>query len=269
MIPTGFPIAQYLKRIGLSSNPGPDEDGLCLIHSAQAFAIPFENFDIHLGRPISLSPKDLIDKILSRKRGGYCFELNGLFRLALTALGFTVHPRLARVLYGRKDAGARTHQVLIVTISGKRWLADNGFGGPGLRLPLPLNTGQVQEQFGEVYRLRRDPELGTVLQKETRHGFSDLYAFDENELTLEIDIETANHVTSTWPSSVFRLRRMASLPDPTGRVTLADMELAIYRNGQSVSRTLPAGPQYMAALTEHFGIDLDARYEDFKPLGPD
>ncbi len=268
MISADFPLAQYLTRIGLSHPPSPNEDGLQQIHSAQAFSIPFENLDIHLGRPISLDPKVLAAKILERKRGGYCFELNGIFRLALAALGFSVRPHLARVLYGRNDPGPRTHQVLIVTISEKKWLADAGFGGPGIRSPLPLVTGQIHEQYGERYRLQSHPELGTVLQKESQNLFFDLYCFDENELTLDIDIEMANHFTSTWANSIFRLHRMCSLPHPWGRVTLSDMELTIHRDGQSLSKALPAGSSYISALAEHFGIDMDARYEDLAPLVP-
>jgi N-hydroxyarylamine O-acetyltransferase len=266
MTSTGFQLPRYLERVGLSSPPKPDEDGLRQIHSAQAFSIPFENLDIHLGRPISLKPEALAGKILSRNRGGYCFELNGIFHLALTALGFSVRPHLARVLYGRADAGARTHEVLTVAISGNKWLADAGFGGPGLRSPLPLVIGQVQEQYGERYRLRQDSVLGTVLQKESQNSFLDLYAFNEKELTLEVDIDMANHYTSTSPSSIFRLHRMCSLPNSRGRVTLSDMELTIYRDGQSVSRPLPAGPAYVAAIEEHFGIDVDAKYENFLPV---
>jgi len=266
MASTGFPLPQYLTRIGLGSPPRPNEEGLEQIHSAQAFSIPFENLDIHLGRPISLNPQNLAAKMLESKRGGYCFELNGLLHLALSAMGFNVRPHLARVLYGRNDSGPRTHQVLIVTISGKKWLADTGFGGPGIRSPLPLVTGQVYDQYGERYRLQSHPQLGTVLQKETRNSFLDLYAFNEAELTLDIDIEMANHFTSTWPQSIFRLHRMCSLPQPWGRVTLSDMELTIHRDGQSLSKTLPDGPQYISALAEHFGIEIDAIYEDMVPL---
>jgi len=266
MISTGFPLIQYLERIGLSSAPKPDEEGLRQVHSAQAFAIPFENIDIHLGRPISLEPADLVEKILWQRRGGYCFELNGILRQALKALGFAVRPHMARVLYGRAAPSERSHEVLVVTISGQQWLADAGFGGPGLRSPIPITTDLAHEQYGERYRLRRDPELGLVLQKDTRDLLLDLYAFSENELTLEADIEMGNHFTSTSPYSIFRLHRMCSFAQSWGRVTLNDMELTMHRDGQNISRTLPPGPEYMAALARHFGIEIGARYEDLMPL---
>jgi len=261
-----FPLPEYLKRIALPEVPGPDEQGLNAVHSAQAFSIPFENLDIHLGRTISLEPSSLVKKLLNQPRGGYCFELNGLLRLALKSLGFTVRPAMARVLYGRTSPGARTHNVLLVTLSGRDWLADVGFGGPGLRLPLPIITDQVYEQYGERYRLKHDAEYGIILQKESQNIFLDLYAFNDKDSTLDIDIEMSNHYTSTWPGSIFRLRRMCSLPQKWGRSTLTGMQLSIYRNGAAATRNVPPGPEYMKVLSEHFGIVLDADYEDLAPV---
>ncbi len=261
-----FPLQQYLERIGLSHAPQPDEQGLRQVHTGQAFSIPFENLDIPLGRTISLNPEVLADKLIHRRRGGYCFELNELLRLALKSLGFVVRPQLARVLYKCPNPTARTHEVLIVTISGREWLADVGFGGPGLRAPIPLVSGRIEEQFGERYRLIRDSRFGALLRKHAEDGFFDLYAFDQDEVTLDADLEMANHYTSTWPESIFRLQRMCALPAHWGRVTLTDMELTIYRGGEITSRTLSPGSEYMSALTEHFGIDLNMNYEDLSPL---
>lgn len=263
-----FPISRYLDRIGLNKIPDVCEGGLRELHAAQSFSIPFENFDIHLNRTISLKPDALVSKLIHQRRGGYCFELNGLFRLALQSLGFNVRPLLARVVYNLPEPGARTHQVLIVTISGQEWLADVGFGGPGICLPLPMIPDQIGEQYGERYRLRLDSGYGMVLQKARKDAFVDLYVFDVNEHTLDPDIEMANHFTSTWPSSLFRLSRMCSLRKTWGRVTLSDMELTIHRDGQSIRQTLSPGPQYTSAITEHFGIHLNAEFEDLIPLAP-
>ncbi len=261
-----FPLASYLVRIGLKGQSQPNEQGLREIHEAQAYNIPFENLDIHLGRAISLKPDDLIAKLVHQRRGGYCFELNGILHLALKAIGFAVQPVLARTLYRRVEPTARTHEVLIVTVADRRWLVDVGFGGPGLRSPIPLSTSHTDEQCGEHFRLRTDNRYGWVLEKKIEDSFTDLYAFAE-EVTLDVDIEMANHYTATWPSSIFRLHRMCARPKPWGRVTLNDMDLNIYRDGNTFRKFLPSGPEYMAALAEHFGLDLDAAYEDFVPLG--
>ena len=257
-----FPLSRYLERIGLSSPPGRDENGLKEIHKAQAFSIPFENLAIHLGRTISLKPEDLIEKILGRNRGGYCFELNGMLHMALKALGFMVRPLLVRVLYNLTEPGPYAHEVLIVTISGQDWLADVGFGGPGLRLPIPMIPDRIYEQFGDRYRLRTDPDYEWVLQKESRGTFVDLYTI-KDQLTLDADIEMSNHFTSTYPGSYFRVQKMCAIPKTWGRITLIDMELSFHRDGRSTSIALPPGPPYMEALAEHFGLALEADYKDF------
>jgi N-hydroxyarylamine O-acetyltransferase len=262
MNPIDFPLSRYLERIGLNSTPNRDEDGLKEIHAAQSFTIPFENLEIHLGGTISLKPEDLIDKLVKRNRGGYCFELNGMLHLALKALGFMVRPLLVRVLYNLTEPGPYAHQVLIVTVSGQDWLADVGFGGPGLRLPVPMIPERIFEQFGERYRLRSDPDFEWVLQKESKGKFIDLYTI-KDQLTLDADIEMSNHFTSTWPGSYFRAQRMCAISKTWGRITLVDKELTFHRDGRSTGRTLPPGPPYMEALAEHFGLDLEAEYEDF------
>lgn len=262
MNPADFPIDRYLEKIGLADMPQADEAGLQAIHAAQVFSIPFENLDIHLGRPILLKHEDLTDKIINRKRGGYCFELNEMLRIALKSIGFKVRPILARVLYQRTEPGPLTHEGLIVTISGRDWFCDVGFGRPGLRSPLPLVPNRIFEQYGERFRLQRSPDGGWTLQEETEKGFADLYTFLDLPV-LDIDIEMSNHFTSTWPASMFRLHRMCALAKPTGRITLLDMELTHHEDGRVQRKTLQAGPEYMDALLECFGIDLQSKYEDF------
>jgi N-hydroxyarylamine O-acetyltransferase len=258
-----FPLPQYLDRIGLNKIPEAGVEGLCELHAAQAFSIPFENLDILLGRTIALAPEQLVSKLIVQRRGGYCFELNGILHLALKSLGFAVRPLLVRVLYGLVTPSAHTHEVLIVTMDGKDWLADVGFGGPGLYLPVPIVADQVFEQYGERYRLQRNPKYGMMLQRELDDkSYIDLYCFQIEDRTLDCDIEMSNHFTSTWPQSIFRLHRMCSLRKSWGRTTLLDRDLTVYHDGQSVTEVLPEGPQYLAALEKHFGIYLNAKYEE-------
>jgi N-hydroxyarylamine O-acetyltransferase len=257
-----FPISLYLERISLGKMPPPDVEGLKQIHAAQVFSIPFENLDIHLGRTFSLQPEHLVSKLLNRSRGGYCFELNAMLRMALDAAGFAVRPLLARVLYNLSEPTTFTHEVLIVTLSGQDWLADAGFGMPGLRLPLPMIPDRVYEQYGDYYRLKGDPVLGWVLQRRSKEVFRDLYAFRDQWIQ-DADIEMANHFTATWPGSFFRTHKLCMLPKPWGRITLFDMELTIHRRGQSTHKILSPGPAYMEALIENFGITLDSDYTNF------
>ena len=123
---------------------------------------------------------------------------------------------------------------------------------------------RIYEQFGDRYKLQSDPDYEWVLQKESRGTFINLYTI-RDQLTLDVDIEMSNHFTSTWPGSYFRAQKMCVMPKTWGRITLADMELTFHRDGLSSSRTLPPGPSYMEALAEHFGLVLEAQYEDFVP----
>lgn len=260
-----FPLEAWLARVGLDRPPRPDEAGLIAAHEAQAFSIPFENLDIHLGRAIALEPAALAGKLVQRRRGGYCYELNTLLSLALAALGFRPREGLARVLWNRPGPGPRSHQLLRVRVGRRDWLADVGFGGPGLRRPIPLEPGRIGRQHGEAFRLRRHAHLGLILQKEAEGGWLDLYAFAD-ELTLPVDVAVANFVSSHLPTAPFVRFRMCALPAPWGRVTLQDLELRIHRDGSVRRETLTPGPAYLAALKEHFGIELDAAHDDLRPL---
>jgi len=227
--------------------------------------MPFENLDIHLGRPISLEPCHLAEKLIERRRGGYCFELNGVFAMALDGFGFAARRQLARVVYGGSTPGARLHQVMLITLGSRRWLGDTGFGAPGLRTPIPLELDRIEEQFGERFRLVRPADYQFALQKESDAGWLDLYVFTE-EPTIQADIDIANHYTSTHPLSSFRLRRVAARLEPWGRVTLHNMTLTTFRNGHEEAATLDPGRAYMDALVEKLGLDLRASYDDFMPL---
>ena len=118
-----FALDTYLERLNYSGVVQPTEDRLEALHRAQVYRIPFENFDILLGRGISLEPAALCDKLVHRARGGYCFELNGLFLMALQTFGFDAHALLARVHLTGTPTG-RGHQLALVTLHGREWIAE-------------------------------------------------------------------------------------------------------------------------------------------------
>ena len=143
----------YLARIGYEGAVLRPCETLCALHRAHALTVPFENLDIHLGRSISLDPSDLFRKIVLSRRGGYCFELNGLFALLLENLGFSVTRLAARVLYGAEGVRPRSHQLLLVQLGAGSWIADVGFGGNGLLEPFHLTIGHEQQQGADRFRL--------------------------------------------------------------------------------------------------------------------
>ena len=248
---------RYLNKIGLSASVACDETGLNDLHQAQVFSIPFENLSVLLEQPIHLDLESLISKLVERQRGGYCFELNGLFTWALNKVGFACETRLARVQFRNPTPGTRTHQISIVTVNGKKYFCDVGFGGPGLRRPMPFEFDRIEIQSGDEYRLRRDSEFGVAFEGKTSNGWLTLYVFAE-EKTLPVDIVMANHFTSTFSESVFKSNLMAALTAENNRHTLMNNEYAFVSATQRDPQQWNTSDQVIAGLRSKFGIYLDA-----------
>ena len=247
----------YLARIGLAGRPVATPRGLRLLHRAHATAIPFENLDILLGRPIRLDLDALQEKLVGRRRGGYSYEQNLLRAAALERLGFGVTRLAARVRLGAGRLTPRTHMTLRVEASGTDWLADVGFGGEGLLDPLPLAGGAVTAQPGWNHALDRDEEGGWVLRALHPDGWSDLYSFT-TEPQHRVDYEVANHYVSTHPRSSFVTGMVVQRSAPDRRLTLRGMRLVETRpDGTETAADLGA-ETVGAVLTERFGISLDA-----------
>lgn len=211
-----FDLDAYLERIGLNGRPS-----IAQVHRAHLTSIPFENLDPHQGLPVSLEVEDLERKLVSERRGGYCFEQNLLLKAALEALGAEVDMFLARMrLQGpmarppdaRGRAGTsfepvkpgvvrpRSHLLLRISENGLSWHADVGFAR-GILEPIPFGPGPTQEQSGWSFRVVEDgSEL--VLQKLTGDEWADVYGFLPQPVPL-VDVETSNWWASTHPRSLF------------------------------------------------------------------
>jgi N-hydroxyarylamine O-acetyltransferase len=149
--------------LNYSGDIQPTEGCLEALHRTQVSTLPFENFDILLGRGIALAPTALCHKLVHRARGGYCFELNGLLLMALQAIGFEARALLARVHLTGTPSG-REHQLTLVTLQGRDWIADVGFGGFGPRAPLPLECNRPTTHEGQTFRLMEAGPFGVMLQ---------------------------------------------------------------------------------------------------------
>ena len=259
-----FEPERYLERIGHSGDVRLTTDGLENLHRAQVHTIPFENFDILLGRGISLEPAALFNKLVRRLRGGYCFELNGLFLMALQSFGFEARALLARVHRNGTTMG-RNHQISLVTVRGRQWISDVGFGSQHLPAPVPLEVGNVVTLDGHVFRLIEVGPFGTMVQVLRNDLWQDLYSFDM-QYVFPGDIAHGNHFTSTHPDSFFTYARVAALPSAGGRVSLFNRTLKTVRAGGEHTRELPEGRGYLDALKDYFGIELDVPYEALPPL---
>lgn len=244
-------LAAYLRRIGYAAELAPTERTLAGLHRAHVSAIPFENADIMLGRGVRVDLPSIADKLVQRRRGGYCFEHGQLLAAALVRLGYPVDRLLARV-GGPHDA--RTHLVLRVRVAGQDWLADTGFG-TGLTEPVPFGDGAPRTQYGWTYRLRADGGHHWQLQERQDDDWVTLYQFDDQP-QYPADVLMANHFTATYPDSSFVRQLVVIRKDPTGLRRLTGRRLSITRPGQPAEERYLDEPGLAAALTGIFGLQL-------------
>ena len=246
-------LAAYLGRIEYSGPRSPGLETLRALHLAHATRVPFENLDIQMGRPILLDLPNLEDKIVRRRRGGYCFEQNTLFQAALRTFGFDVIACEARVRYRAEgQVRPRTHMVLVVALDGTNYLCDVGFGGDGLLLPLALD-GEPHDEYGRTLRVDfQPPEV--VLQQAQAEGWEDLYAFVP-EARYPIDFTVANWFTSTHPDGVFVKTLTVQRATPAARHILRQLTYTVRAKASETSREI-GRDELIPLLRGTFGIDL-------------
>lgn len=257
-------IEKYLARIGMSSAPACDIDGLDSLQRAHTRSIAFENLDIRLGRGIRIDGESVFEKLVRRRRGGYCFEQNRLFSDVLTTLGVANRPLLAR---GRlnlppESIPPRTHVCLLATVGGEEWLLDAGFGGLYIA-PMRLEDGVVT---CSGHRLRQAGEAGSpegqwwleraaqpVVGGGEAADWQPQYSFDTFEVAPE-DLEQASHWTSTRPDTRFTTGHIASISLPDGFASLNDRQLTVYRADGKDIRQLDDPAAYADVLRNVFKL---------------
>ena len=254
----------YFRRIRYSGSPGANLQTLQELHLLHLQHIPYENIDVFCHQGVKLDAESLTERALLRRRGGYCFQQNGLFALALAALGFKFHSNMARVHRNRPEPGGRTHQINLVEIEGQVWVCDVGFGGSGFRQPLMLKADVEAEQLGEIYRLHEHDVHGFYLQKKISqaHEWEPLYTF-KVEATLPIDLEMANFYTSNSSDHVFRDAILGTRMTDRGRVTLSDHTFKVFDLTKGTLRTLVVTDfaDYLENLREYLGVELNGAEE--------
>jgi arylamine N-acetyltransferase len=254
-------VPAYLSRIGHRGEAGADLETLRAIVAAHNRSIPFENLDPLLGIPVAdLSFAALTDKLVHRRRGGYCYEHNGLLGYVLEQLGFGVERLAGRVVWMRDDDAlpAQTHQLLAVTVPGEdgRFLVDVGFGGQTLTSPIRFATDVEQATRHEPYRVRHHGD-GYLLETCIRDRWHPLYLFDDRSQPL-IDLEVGSWYVSTHPTSVFVVGLTAALVTDDARWNMRGRNLAIHRTGGTERIRFDTAAEALDALVERFGIDLAA-----------
>ncbi|CTQ53585.1 N-hydroxyarylamine O-acetyltransferase [Roseibium album] len=261
--PMPFDLNIYLQRIGLNDVVS-GIDGVRQLQSAQIAAIPFENVYPFLGRVPGVEPDDVWEKLVLQNCGGFCFELNTLFGEALTALGYSIQPVMARVRMGASRGGARTHLAFVVRDEDREWLADTGFGGQAPAEPVSLTSEEPQTIKGQDYRIRIDEAEGEqVLERSTRDGWNPLFGFDRVE-TKPDDIEAATFLAATWPKEPFANSLKAYRRTEDGWISFQDARARFTRDGISETRQLATSEAFRNFMQDDMGLGYSD--EDLKAV---
>ncbi|MGK5628247.1 arylamine N-acetyltransferase family protein [Streptomyces sp. URMC 123] len=242
--------AEYLERIGAVRPEKPDVEGLRHIQERHLFSVPFENIDFHTGDPIHLDEK-ILEKIVDRRRGGACYELNLALSWLLEHLGYGVEIAACRTYNDTTVGPPLGHMALRVTAEDRPWLVDVGFGHPS-RHPLALDTEEPQTDPHGTYRLVPSAAgSGTDLLLNGRLQ----YRIDT------VEVRAEHFAPMLWwyrmcPESPVHQYVFTVLSTPRGRVVLKEDRLTVTEDGVRTSERLRDDAAVLAAYREHFGFDL-------------
>jgi len=256
---TAAEVTSYLNRIGI----GPQHADAAYLRDLQVahlHTIPFESLSIQLAEPISLDTADLVRKLVTRRRGGFCYELNGLFGQLLKALGFDV-TLLGAAVYGDGRLGPPLdHLVLRVLADSEPWLADVGFGAFAHH-PLRWDVRERQADPSGAYRIERAGEAAYRVLA----GEDPQYYVEDIPRSLT-DFEPTCWWQATSPQSHFTQAPVCSILTPEGRVTIRDRVLIETVNGEQTKRTVADDAELLGLYRDRFGISLDRLPRTLHPV---
>jgi N-hydroxyarylamine O-acetyltransferase len=243
-------VQQYLARIGADWNGRADADSLRELQLRHLLAVPFENLSIHLGEPIVLAEQPLVEKLVVRRRGGFCYELNGAFAALLSALGYPVTLLAARV-YGESGWGPPFDHLALRVDIGQSWLVDVGFGRFS-HYPLRFDVNEEQADPGGTFQVSPDTDGDLVVSCNGRPD----YRMEPRPRRLE-DFEATCWWQQTSPKSHFSRSLVCSRLTGNGYITLSGRSLKVTENGEQRKRVLTTDAEVLDAYREHFGIELN------------
>ena len=259
-----FNLPAYLARLRLPARPTLDRHGLVALHRAHRLAIPFENLDVALGRPVAIDSAAVFAKLVAAGRGGYCFEHRRLFADALAALGIAARPLTGQVLLTGTPTPPGSHVFSLVTLDGQDWIADPGFGG-SFAPPLPLAEGATAtasdgarfllRRDGETWTLLRDGDPGTTDGRGDGPGWQPQYRFTTAAVSDDA-LAAGNAWASTDPASRFVRHRIVSIVLPHGFARLTDRRYRRQVGAEVTEAEIADSRVYRMRLSLMFGIDL-------------
>lgn len=268
---TDIQVDRYLKRLGIDcgkdEKPQPSLEFLDHLVGAHQKRIPFEDIDVYQQKlPISMEAPKLYEKIVEKKRGGYCFEMNGLFICLLRSLGYDAWSCFCRVIRGRAELRPVSHRGNIVKIGSRLYFCDVGFGGPMPSKAILLESGRHQKIGQEEYWPVEEEHGWWGLMRMKRGKQDDYDSTSSSGEQLELMFQTAmadpldflplNAYFSERQESVFRVRFMVNIRTDRGYKDINDMVFTIKEDGVVKRCQLEDERQREDILREHFGIDL-------------
>jgi N-hydroxyarylamine O-acetyltransferase len=247
-----FELQSYLSRIGYQGEAKVNMATVTSMMRCQLFSVPFENLDVQAGKVVSMVPEEIVEKILGRNRGGFCFELNGLFAMALQALGIPYQFVAARpMLYPEKRP--KTHMAIVLSMNGEKWLCDLGFGSYGIRAPMRLSQLDVEvKQDNDSFMLSKNSDGELVLKALVEGVWANQFAFDLSAQDW-VDFVPANYFSCTHPEAIFVRKLIIVLHNPAGRKIFSGHTLKIVENGKVEVQTV-APEDINSVLLNQFGL---------------
>ena len=247
-------VDAYLKRIHQQKET-PSLGYLRQLHRAHLMHIPFENLDIHYNRKIILDYSKIFQKIITKQRGGYCYELNGLFFHLLYHLGFDPFIISARVRNtdGKAYGKDFDHMAIIVKLDQEEYLVDVGFG-KGIIYPKKIEDGLIQMDYTDYWRIVKDIDDNFLLQSSDNASvFSPKYLFRKEAREL-IQFLEMNEFQQNNPQSTFQQQKMITRLTDTGRITLTDRTFKEFKLGLINEVAISNEDEFLSLLEQHFGI---------------
>ena len=252
---TDFQVDQYLKRIGAERPHELSPQSLMALTRAHLEQVPFEVLEMtEAHREPSLEPEALFEKIVTNRRGGYCFELNKLFFLLLEALGFSCYPVGVRVLMGRPEPRAISHRGIVVCFGSEKWYCDVGFGGQGPKGILNLSDSGVQTLTYESFRVLREESGSYVIVYLDGETQTRMLKF-RDELWLDVDFALLNGYYGSHSRSPFIQRKILYLCQPQGWISLVGDTFTEFRCGKTTARTVTEA-EARALVKTQFGLHI-------------
>lgn len=255
---SNFRLDAYLKRVGFSGEVAANRATVQALMQQQLRTVPFENLDVQAGKIVSLLPEDIVNKIVGHdgkaSRGGYCYEVNALFAMALTAIGIDYQFVFCRPMFYPMRR-PKTHMALLVTVDDEQWLCDLGFGSYGLRAPVALSQVNLeQKQDFDYFRLLAPTAGNYILQAKLDEQWVSQYGFDLYPADW-IDFMPANYLNSTHPDTIFVQKYLVIQQHATGRTMLVGNELKEWHQGQLTVNSFAASDLALV-LQQKFNLTL-------------